>query len=1262
MQKASRTRASAFVLVIVAILAAFAYVAHAAISLSTTVPYTQSLDSLGTPPTATTTSTLPADFRVDATATSTAADVRKVGTFAAASLVTARGGGANLSTSAANGIYNFGAGTATLGNSDRAVGWVASGTATASGNLYAQLVNTTGAVLSGLKVSYNVEKYRNGSNAQGFRIQLFYSFDGATWTNAGAAFTTAFAPDSNNTGFATAPGATVPVSNQTLAVSIPDGSPFYLAWNYSVTAGNTVTNAQALAVDDISILGIGPVATNPSGVGAANPSSVAAGEPVTLTVAVTPGTLPTSTGLTVTADLSAIGGSVAQPFFNDGSNGDASSGDATHTFSTTVTVSTTPGVKSLPFEVRDSLNRTGNGSIALTVTAPPVITAIHDLQGPGSTSPYVGQSVTTEGIVTARRFNNGFFIQMPDSEADADASTSEGIFVFTGNNAIPASAQVGNRVRVTGLVAEFVADPGSLPATEITTPSTILLSTGNQLPAAVTLTSADTNPAGPLEQLERFEGMRVHVDALTVVAPTNGGFVSGSPTFAESEAVTRTDGVYYGVLPGIQRPFRQLGLELPNPLPPGSPCCVDRFDGNPERLRVDSNGNTAFGATDTTEVMSGATVSNITGVLDYSTHAYTIIPDFGAQGTVDGLHGYTPVSAPGPQRFTVATANLERFFDKVDDAGISDVAMSVTGYGRRLSKVALQICDVMRAPDIIGVEEVENIGVLNDIAAAANATASCGGTQYHAYLFEGNDPGGIDDGLLVNANRVVVNDVHQEGKDATFTDPTDGSTDLLNDRPPTVLHATITAAGSAPQDITVIANHLRSLNDIDADGPGGAGPRVRMKRLKQAEFLGKLIEDLQFANGADPVVAVGDFNAFEFSDGYVDVIGTIMGTPVAADRVVLASTDVPNTSAPLTDLITADATASRYSYSFDGNAQSLDHLLATSAAVQIFDHIEWGHSNADFPESFRADASRPERLSDHDPVVAYFVLAATTTTSVTAVPNPAPFGEDITFTATVGTPAPATSGVVQFSDGAGYSASVTVSSGQASVVVPASSFGVGAHTMNAAFSDGISFAASSGSIAFSVVDVEPPAISGVVNLVVEANGPAGTVVNFSPKATDDVDGTVAVVCTPPSGTTFPLGTTTVTCTAVDAAGNTSSVSFTVTVRDTTAPSMPVLSVTPGELSPPNHRMVDVTVAAQATDTVSTVACSITSIVSNEPDNGLGDGDTANDIGPVSGLSATVRAERSGLGNGRLYTLTVTCRDHAGNTSSSTIGVAVPKTR
>src|SRR5215212_2697216 len=288
------------------------YVAFAAISLSTSVPYTQNFTGMGIPLSNPAPSNLPADFRQD-----TIAAPRTLGSFSTASTQTARVGGANVSTIAANGSYNFGAGTSTLGDADRAVGFISSGTATMSGNLYGQYLNNTGSTLTGLLISYDVEKYRNGSNPAGFRYQLFYSLDGNSWTNAGADFFTSFPADANNNGFTTAPDVTVPVANKTLNVAVANGANIFLAWNYSVVSGITTTNAQALAIDNISVLGLNAGAsTNPSGAGAANPNSVAALSSTLLTVTVTPGTNPTSTAHTISADLTAIGGSASQQFFD----------------------------------------------------------------------------------------------------------------------------------------------------------------------------------------------------------------------------------------------------------------------------------------------------------------------------------------------------------------------------------------------------------------------------------------------------------------------------------------------------------------------------------------------------------------------------------------------------------------------------------------------------------------------------------------------------------------------------------------------------------------------------------------------------------------------------------------------------------------------------------------------------------------------------------------------------------------------------------
>ena len=80
------------------------------------------------------------------------------------------------------------------------------------------------------------------------------------------------------------------------------------------------------------------------------------------------------------------------------------------------------------------------------------------------------------------------------------------------------------------------------------------------------------------------------------------------------------------------------------------------------------------------------------------------------------------------------------------------------------------------------------------------------------------------------------------------------------------------------------------------------------------------------------------------------------------------------------------------------------------------------------------------------------------------------------------------------------------------------------------------------------VDETPPVMRVPADIVVDATGPAGAVVSYAASAVDDVDGPVEVTCSPPSGSTFPIGTTDVTCSASDAAGNEASASFDVHVK------------------------------------------------------------------------------------------------------------------
>lgn len=130
------------------------------------------------------------------------------------------------------------------------------------------------------------------------------------------------------------------------------------------------------------------------------------------------------------------------------------------------------------------------------------------------------------------------------------------------------------------------------------------------------------------------------------------------------------------------------------------------------------------------------------------------------------------------------------------------------------------------------------------------------------------------------------------------------------------------------------------------------------------------------------------------------------------------------------------------------------------------------------------------------------------------------------------------------------------------------------------------------SVPDSPADTTAPTISGAANASAEATGPNGAVVTYDVTATDNVDGSVAVTCTPPSGSTFPLGTTTVTCTAADSAGNTSTASFTVTVSDTTPPVISSVGDATAEATGPDGAAVSWSVSASDTvDTDVTVDCS-----------------------------------------------------------------------
>jgi hypothetical protein len=183
----------------------------------------------------------------------------------------------------------------------------------------------------------------------------------------------------------------------------------------------------------------------------------------------------------------------------------------------------------------------------------------------------------------------------------------------------------------------------------------------------------------------------------------------------------------------------------------------------------------------------------------------------------------------------------------------------------------------------------------------------------------------------------------------------------------------------------------------------------------------------------------------------------------------------------------------------------------------------------------------------------------------------------------------------------------------------------GADSFSYTVSDGKGGSAT-GIVNVTVNDTVAPVVSVPSNITLEASGPSGAVATFSTSAVDDIDGPLATVNNPVSGSVFPLGTTSVTASATDAAGNTGSASFTVTVRDTTPP---VISV-------PSNMSVPATEAGGAVVTFTTTAVDIVN------------GSVATNNTPASGSLFPIGTT----------TVTTTAFDSAGNNSSRTFTITV----
>lgn len=578
------------------------------------------------------------------------------------------------------------------------------------------------------------------------------------------------------------------------------------------------------------------------------------------------------------------------------------------------------------------------GSLLALVAGSSMAQSIGALQGTAHLSTFAGMSVSNiTGIVTAVA-SNGFWIQ---DGGDGNALTSDALFVFRGSSSKPV---IGQAVQVTGQLQEFRpgGDATNLTLTQINATVSgglfTVLSSGNALPAAVVIDTGflppsaiapavgnvETSPGYALQPTlysmdfyESLEGMRVTMPSAVSSGPRNSfGEVTLVPTAALSQ-------------PGVLQASRG-----------GVVIGPSQFNGT--RLQIDDR------LAATPIVNSGAVLSNVTGVMDYSFNNYELLVTSTPTVVSNSLTAEVATIPSG--HFGIASYNVEN--------------LGGTAAPARFTAIAGQIATNLGAPHLISLQEVQdNNGATNNGVVAADVTLNTLATalntatgRNYAWVTvngvnnaDGGEPGGnIRQAFMYDTSRVSFSGVVGGALDAVTAiagaggqielnlgagriDPTNPA--FANSRKPLVTQ--FTADG---QQLIVIANHF---NSKGGDQPlyGPTQPPVRStetQRLAQAQAVADFVEELLAINPNANIIVTGDLNDFQFAGSLA---------PLAAAGLVNLTDSLPENE--------------RYTYAFEGNLQALDHMWVSSnllAAGALYDIV---HANAEFIT----------QVSDHDPVL-----------------------------------------------------------------------------------------------------------------------------------------------------------------------------------------------------------------------------------------------------------------------------------------------------
>ena len=597
-------------------------------------------------------------------------------------------------------------------------------------------------------------------------------------------------------------------------------------------------------------------------------------------------------------------------------------------------------------------------------TAP--LTFIHAIQGAGASSPLTGSSVRIEGIVTGdfqdgdadtTRNLRGFYVQEEAADSDNDAATSDGIFVF--ETALITDVNVGDKVAVTGTVAEFFGE------TQVAASAVTITGTGTVAPTLVTLpvASAILNADNEyIADLENVEGMLVEFAGPLNVTEMFNLDRFGEMRLAAGGRLFQFTNASFPDVAGFDQHLQDIarrnvflddGLTVQNP----DPIRYPTPDGLPN----------ATGAAVRMDDLVAGLVGNVRfsrGSGGSGDEAYRLMPIGEPTFTPNNLRPSQPDPVGGTLR--VASFNVLNYFTTIDD-GVNDIcgpsmtfecrgADSQIELDRQTAKLVNALLGL--DADIVGLIELENnpSQSLADLVAAANAAAGSSLYDYVDTGFIGGDA--IKVGFIYKPTTVTATGpfaVLDSSIDPTFID--------TKNRP--VLAQTFVENDSG-EALTVAVNHLKSkgsacddVGDPNAnDGQGNCNGTRTTAAIAQANWLAT-----DPTGSGDPdFLIIGDLNAYLLEDpltalenlGYENLLKTFVG---------------PNA----------------YGFVFDGQAGALDHALATpELAAQVTGVTEW-HINADEADAIDYnlnfgrnpaifDGTIPFRASDHDPVLVGLAL------------------------------------------------------------------------------------------------------------------------------------------------------------------------------------------------------------------------------------------------------------------------------------------------